>query len=329
MEIKKEADAVKKHGLEIKSESAHEAKHKSSSAGAEPAKEAEPAPADESLPPSESEIISCYDKRFEDLTLADDFMFKLIFEDPNLCRQLIEIILGKKVVRLVSLETEKTLNVKFFSHGVRFDVYVEGEDEVIDIEIQRGDKDDLAKRARSYQSNIDVDMLKRGKKYSSLKESYVIFFCAFDPFGLGEPVYTVEQIFKEARGKNYNDGTHKIFYNCTAYEKCADAELRAVLKLLMGKSADSKFTHTLTREMKQRIANTDIRSAFMGIEEIISKKAERNRSAWLAEGISQGITQGDRNAKISTARNFRAMGVLTIEQIALGTGLSVEEVAAL
>ena len=32
---------------------------------------------------------------------------------------------------------------------------------------------------------------------------------------------------------------------------------------------------------------------------------------------------------VSTARNFLAMGVLSVEQIAQGTGLSVEEVAAL
>ena len=32
---------------------------------------------------------------------------------------------------------------------------------------------------------------------------------------------------------------------------------------------------------------------------------------------------------VSTARNFLAMGLLSVEQIAQGTGLTVEEVAAL
>ena len=36
----------------------------------------------------------------------------------------------------MSLETEKTLSEGFFSHSVRFDVYVEGSTEVIDFEIQ-------------------------------------------------------------------------------------------------------------------------------------------------------------------------------------------------
>ena len=52
------------------------------------------------VPESENEIISCYDKRFEDLTIADDFMFKVVFSNPKICKQLIEIILKKKIVRL-------------------------------------------------------------------------------------------------------------------------------------------------------------------------------------------------------------------------------------
>ena len=58
--------------------------------------------------------------------------------------------------------------------------------------------------------NIDVEQLSKGKPYSSLKESWIVFFCTFDPFGKGLPVYTVEQIFKEARDENYDDGTHKV-----------------------------------------------------------------------------------------------------------------------
>ena len=39
--------------------------------------------------------------------------------------------------------------------------------------------------------------------------------------------------------------------------------------------------------------------------------------------------KGAYDTKVATARNFLAMGVLSLEQIAQGTGLSVEEVAAL
>ena len=43
----------------------------------------------------------------------------------------------------------------------------------------------------------------------------------------------------------------------------------------------------------------------------------------------EGRAEGIYDKAVTTARNFLAMGVLSIEQIAQGTGLSVDEVADL
>ena len=48
----------------------------------------------------------------------------------------------------------------------------------------------------------------------------------------------------------------------------------------------------------------------------------------LAEGEKIGIEKGEKNAKIETAKNFIALG-LSLEQVALGTGLSIEEISNL
>ena len=76
------------------------------------------------------------DSFFDKLTLANDFVFKMVLENEAICKKLIEMVLGKPVARIVSLETEKPLSEGFFSHSVRFDVYVEGSDEVIDFEVR-------------------------------------------------------------------------------------------------------------------------------------------------------------------------------------------------
>ena len=47
-----------------------------------------------------------------------------------------------------------------------------------------------------------------------------------------------------------------------------------------------------------------------------------------ARGEARGRVEGEYNKSVSTAKNFLAMG-FSVEQIAQGTGLSVEEVAAL
>ena len=45
----------------------------------------------------------------------------------------------------------------------------------------------------------------------------------------------------------------------------------------------------------------------------------------ISQGISQGIAQGEHLKAIETAKKFLTMGI-SIEQVAQGTGLSIEEV---
>ena len=59
-------------------------------------------------------------------------------------------------------------------------------------------------------------------------------------------------------------------------------------------------------------------------EDGFSAGEERGRN----EGISQGITQGEKKAKLETAKKFLSMG-LSVEQVADGTGLSVDEIEML
>ena len=59
----------------------------------------------------------------------------------------------------------------------------------------------------------------------------------------------------------------------------------------------------------------------MDIEEIIKDKIAQAEPRWIA--------QGERNNKIATARNLLAMKILSNEQIAQATNLSVAEISAL
>ena len=288
------------------------------------------------------------DRLFDKLTLADDFVFKMVLENEAICKKLIEMVLGCKVARIVSLETEKPLSEGFFSHSVRFDVYVEGSTEVIDFEIQCSPVEGIEKRARDYQANLDVEQLRKGKPYSDLKESWIVFFCTFDPFDKGLPVYTVEQIFKEDRGKKYDDGTHKVFYNAAAWEKCEDKEMRAFLKLIMGMEAETDYTRQIVHEMRTSLKREDVRRRVMRLQDIVYQRAkqmfnqqteqiieerieeriEENKMLWLAQGDTQGFDRGSREKALQTARRALQRGFAP-DVIAELTGLPVDEVRAL
>ena len=99
-------------------------------------------------------------KNYEDLTFTDDFMFCKIMEShPDLCRELLELILERKVGKLVEVNRQKPIEITADGKGVRFDVYAEDDQKVIyEVEMQNAMKDSLSKRVRYSQGMIDLNL---------------------------------------------------------------------------------------------------------------------------------------------------------------------------
>ena len=87
-----------------------------------------------------------------------------------------------------------------------------------------------------------MEQLSKGKSYLSLKESWIVFFCTFDPFGLGLPVYTVRQTYEEAHEAKYDDGTHKVLRDERKRFKAVGDDFCALIPImpLRGISAKTK-----------------------------------------------------------------------------------------
>ena len=66
----------------------------------------------------------------------------------------------------------------------------------------------------------------------------------------------------------------------------------------------------------------------MRLQEIVDQRVEENKMLWLAQGEKRGFDRGSREKALQTARAFLAMG-LSVQQVAQGVGLSVDEVRAL
>lgn len=84
----------------------------------------------------------------------------------------LEAILDEPIHDIKYLGEELSLKAGYESKGVRLDVYVEDEAHTVyDVEMQVGSETDeeLAKRMRYYQSQMDADHLARGKDYVELK----------------------------------------------------------------------------------------------------------------------------------------------------------------
>ena len=188
-------------------------------------------------------------KPVEELKFTDDFMFCRVMQNPDLCKGVIERLLGIKVDKIEYPELQKEIRPYYSAHGVRMDVYVKDSDRIFDIEMQTSVPDDLPRRMRYYQSMIDIDTLMKGSEYETLKESYVIFLCTKDPFGVGLPVYSFSTVCKEKKDFALNDGINKLFFNASAFASEKNLEIKGFLGYLCsGKPSD-----TFTEDIEQRV----------------------------------------------------------------------------
>lgn len=88
----------------------------------------------------------------------------------------------------------------------------------------------IGRRMRYYQSAMDVSELGRGDGVAGLPESYIVFFCQRDPFGLALPSYTVERVCAEAPALDVGSGSHWLALNAQAWEAAAGDPLGEVLE---------------------------------------------------------------------------------------------------
>lgn len=77
---------------------------------------------------------------------------KVLTNNPDLCHELLELIISKKVGKFTRLDKQKPIEITADGKGVRFDVYSEDDQNVVyDCEMQTSGNDNLPKRTRYYQ----------------------------------------------------------------------------------------------------------------------------------------------------------------------------------
>ncbi len=106
-------------------------------------------------------------KRYEELTIADDFMFGKVMEDKGLCRKVLECLLEKPVGRLEDVQTQREFRYTSEGKPIRLDVYTRDRKRIYDAEMQNLNHQspeslELPRRSRFYQSSMDMDHLNKG-----------------------------------------------------------------------------------------------------------------------------------------------------------------------
>ena len=191
--------------------------------------------------------------KWNKLTLRNNFMFRLVMEKQELCKKLIECILGIKIKSISYMEHEKSFEANLRSKGIRLDLFVIDEDGVAyDIEMQMDNsyKEFLGRRTRYYVSTMDNNALKKGERYSQLRKSYVIFICTFDPFGRGLAKYTFNAICNEDHSLVLDDGVTRVFINTEGDRHRISKELASLIGYISTGEVTDDYTQDLDEEVR-------------------------------------------------------------------------------
>lgn len=231
-------------------------------------------------------------KKYEDLKFTDDFMFcKILYTNPELCKQLLELILRKKIREIKFPIVQKSIDITSDGKGIRLDVYLEGDSKVYDIEMQTTLNINLPKRTRYYQGMIDLNLIEKGADYNELKESFIIFICLDDPFGRNECVYTFENRCKEVPDLCLKDESTKIFLNANGNKENLPEELKNFLEFLSGKEPKGKLATEIANKVDQAVNHEEWRTDYMTLLQRDREKFAEGKAEGRAEGAFEALAQ--------------------------------------
>lgn len=262
-------------------------------------------------------------KQFKDLDLNNAFLFAAALEDEEICRLVLECILGTQVGK-VKVRSERSILFSSDFRYVRLDIFASDELKVdYNLEMQNTDEKNLPQRSRYHQAEMDLSSLKPGQDFRELKPSIIIFICTFDPFGRKLYRYTFEtrcleedfpledgakKIFLSTMGENENDVPEELVWFLRYVTNSTDDYVKQTGDLKLAKM------HERIKALKQ---NRELEERYMQFEEMLKKERMAGYDAGRAEGqdagnwqmwelISRMIADGkiDMIPQLKTEKNF-------------------------
>ena len=254
--------------------------------------------------------------------MDDDFMSKCLENAPECIELILQIIIGKKDLKVVKSQTEYPIK-SLQGRGVRFDVFAkDSKGREYDIEIQRSDHGAEPKRARYNSALMDANALKSGEDTGKLRDTYVIFITENDVIGDGQEVYVYDRTERKS-GKRLRDGTHIIYVNGATR---SETEIGKLVHDLLCRDAAEMYFEVLKKRVSE-FKNSEEGRHYMckAMEEL----GARHEALGEARGEARGERKGKRETMLKMAKRMLKDGILALKDIARYSGLSLAQVKKL
>ena len=206
-------------------------------------------------------------KKWEAADLTDDYIFNKVMLDYDICLEVLRQILPDLHIKKIDLpNNQQEIALAPDAKAVRFDIYTTDEQgNHYDIEMQVADHHNIAKRIRYYQTASSMEAYDKGQPYEKADDSYVIFFCNFDPFQLGEQRYILHKHIDGVPEYVVKDGQTDILFNVPSLKHDVNPKMQAFLDMIAQRKVEE--SDSLVVKLRKRMAvvkrNRKWRSEYM------------------------------------------------------------------
>ena len=226
-------------------------------------------------------------KKIEAFRLFDDtFMSKVFDGRKEETALLLQIILDDPGIKVVSVHAQVEIK-NLQGRSVRLDIRARNsKGEIFAVEVQRQDAGAKPKRARYISSLIDGNILKTGKDFEKLPETFVIFITENDVLGGGKPIYNIDRTIQQT-GKPFGDMAHIIYVNGENKSKTKLGKLMQDFHCTEAKDMNYKLLADRVRYFKETQKGRDTMCAI--VEEYADERLLEGSKEAILKGFKKGV----------------------------------------
>lgn len=150
----------------------------------------------------------------------DDTFFEKIVEDPEVCEEMLRVILQEPELKVIEVIPQKSLK-NLQGRSVRLDALcVRKDTHFCNIEVHRANDENPLKRIRYNASCITANVVNPGERFEMIPEVHAVYISEFDVFQLKRTIYHIEPTIIETNNV-VDNGLHEVYVN-TAIDDSSD-----------------------------------------------------------------------------------------------------------
>lgn len=227
-------------------------------------------------------------KAAQDLRLIDDALFRLVTADISACQEMLQTLLGNQKLKVLKVTPQST--VTSLHREITLDVLCELEDKLINIEVQKGMKNNDIKRTRFHLSSITANSTPKGTEFTDIPNVTIIYITEYDALQNGQVLTEIKMCQKI--GDTYipvNDGG-VIYYVNTVNKDNSD--ISELMQLFIRKDSfySAKFPNISKRINYFKDTEEGGKKMCETIEKLANERIEKMRQEYHIKSIEKAKT---------------------------------------